>query len=265
MACGHLRGLFYMDKLTKQLRTMLLENPAIQIKNSVKWYLPVIVYEVAFKRIKRSKMDILMKMMLLTFEQTDIRRAANFSELLLVEELFIADLLQKMKRMDLVQLDKEIYKLTSKGHEQLKTGIVAEEMEEETTMLSYSPVHDEFWSELIKPLPETNEELPTYRYDKIIDTIDTERILKVLAERENGVEENGFQTVVAKVCSFDEQRVEQIPCLEFQLYNKEQDIYYARVWNTWLGRWDNMLEKQIEEKERLEWREKWMVVDKGSE
>jgi hypothetical protein len=254
-----------MNKLKKQLHSILLENPAIQIKKSVMWHLPVMTYDVAFQRVKRSKMDILMKMMLLTFEQTDIRRAANLSELLLVEELFIADLLKKMQRMGLIRLEKTSYKLTSKGHEQLKTGIIVEEMEEESTILSYSPVHGEFWPEMTEPLPETNEELPLFRYENNQDLINSERILQVLAEKENMLEENGFQTVVAAVNSFDIQKVEHIPCLEFQMYNKEQNIFYARVWNTWLLRWDDMLEKQIEEKERLEWRKKWMTVDEGSE
>lgn len=254
-----------MNKLKKHLRSILLENPAIQIKKSAMWHLPVMTYDVAFKRVKRSKMDILMKMMLLTFEHAEIRRAANLSELLLVEELFIADLLKKMQRMGLIRLEKVSYKLTSKGHEQVKTGIIVEELEEESTVLSYSPVHDEFWPEMTESLPETNEELPLFRYSNNQVLINTDRILQVLAERENGLEENGFQTVVADVNSFDQQKVELIPCLEFQMYNKEQDIFYARVWNTWLRRWDDTLEKQIEEKERLEWREKWIAVDEGSE
>lgn len=254
-----------MNKLKKHLRSIVLGNPAIQIKKSVMWHLPVMTYNVAFKQVKRSKMDVLMKMMLLTFEQAEIRRAANLSELLLVEELFIADLLKKMQRMGLIRLEKESYKLTSKGQEQLKTGIVVEEMEEEWTVLSYSLVHDEFWPEMTEPLPETNEELPLFRYANNQVPIKGDRILQVLAERDNGLEENGFQTVVADVNSFDQQKVEHIPCLEFQMYNKEQNNFYARVWNTWLQRWDDTLEKQIEEKERLEWREKWMAVDDISE
>jgi Mn-dependent DtxR family transcriptional regulator len=254
-----------MDKLTRQLRSQLLENPAIQIKSSLLWQLPVITYEVTFKRVKRSIMDILMKMMLLTFEQTDIRRAANLSELLLVEELFIADLLTKMQRMGLVRLEKDSYKLTDKGHEQLKTGIIVEELEEESTELSYSPIHDEFWSVMSESLQETNEELPSFRYTNNQDNINTERILQILTEKEPTIEETDFQTVIAEVTSFTELKVDHIPFLEFQLYDKEQDIFYARVWNTWLRRWDETLEKQIEEKEQLEWREQWMAVEKVSE
>ncbi|WP_043932452.1 hypothetical protein [Bacillus sp. EB01] len=254
-----------MDKLKKKLRAELLKNPAVQIKKSLVWQLPVATYSVLFSRVKRSKMDILMKMMLLTLEQTQIRRAANLSELLLVEELFIEDLLKKMQRMGLICLENGSYKLTSKGNEQLKTGIMEEELEEESSVITYSPLHDEIWSEMNEPLPETDEELPLYRYADNQSVIDKERILEVLAERENGVEEDGFQTVVTSVNSFSEQNVEQIPCLEFQLYNKEQDTFYARVWNTWLGRWDETFERQIEEKERLDWRETCTIMEKKNE
>ena len=241
-----------MDKLKKQLHANLLKNPAVQIKKSLIWQFPVTIYTVAFYRVKRSKMDILMKMMLLTFEKTQIRRAANLSQLLLVEELFIEDLLKKMQRTGLITLEKGSYKLTSRGHEQLKTGIMEEELAEESTVLSYSMIHDEFWPEMTEPLPETDVELPLYRYGNHQNILKKDRILQVLAERGNGEEEDGFQTVVAAVNSYDQQNVEHIPCLEFQLYNKEQDKFYARVWNTLLQRWDETFEKQIEEKERLD-------------
>lgn len=243
-----------MDKLKKKLRAELLKNPAVQIRKSDVWHIPVITYSVAFHRVKRSQMDILMKMMLLTFEQAQIRRAANLSELLLVEELFIEDLLKKMQRMGLIRLEEGSYKLTSRGQRQLKTGIMEEEMEEESSVISYSPFHGEIWPKMTEALPETEKELPLYRYASDQNLLDQDRILQVLAERFEGVEEGGFQTVVAGVNRFDQQKVESVPCLEFQLYNKEQDIFYARVWNLWLGRWDETLEKQIEEKERLEWR-----------
>ncbi|WP_053365802.1 hypothetical protein [Bacillus sp. FJAT-27245] len=240
-----------MDKLTKQLRAILLKNPSVEIKNSMVWQMPVITYSVAFSRVKRSRMDILMKMMMLTFEQTEIRRAANLSELLLVEELFIEDLLKKMQRMGLIRLEKGTYMLTPKGHGQLKTGIMEEELEEESTSLSYSLFHDECWPEKDEPLPGADKDLPLYRYAENQNLIDEEKMLRYLAETENGVEEDGFQTVVKAVNSFEQQEVKHLPCLEFQLYNKEQDTFYSRVWNTWLGRWDEAVEKQIDEKERL--------------
>ncbi|WP_332631381.1 hypothetical protein [Halalkalibacter flavus] len=247
-----------MDKLTTRLRASLLENSAVEIKESAIWYVPVEILDVTFKRVKRSKMDILMKMILLAVEQTDIRRAANLSEMLLVEELFIADLMEKMQRTGLIYLERSIFKLTTKGQEQLQTGILEEEMEEEGTELFYSSVHDEFMPESTSSLSEVNEGWKLYRYAEIQDFNDNDRIFHVLSEQENGLDENGFQTVVSELISFEQQTVEHVPCLEFQLYNKEQDIYYARVWNTWLARWDDKLEKQIEEHERVEWRRKWI-------
>jgi predicted transcriptional regulator len=249
-----------MDKLTKRLCATLLENPDVQIKESAMWHVPVVMFDVAFKRVKRSKMDILMKMLLLSFEQANIRRAANLSELLLVEELFIADLIEKMQRTGLIHLEKEGYKLTTKGHEQLKTGIIDEEMEEEKTVLFYSPCHDKFWPAMTVPVPGSDEELTLYRYTNNQDLINADRIFQVLSERETGLEENGFQTEVAGVNSFDQRMVQHVPCLEFRMYNKDQDIFYARVWNTWLEQWDDTLEKQIEEQERVKWREKWTAV-----
>jgi predicted transcriptional regulator len=249
-----------MDKLINRLCATLKENPDVQIKESALWHVPVVIVDVAFKRVKRSKMDILMKMLLLTFGEANIRRAANLSELLLVEELFIADLLEKMRRIGLIRLEKEGYKLTTKGHEQLKSGIIDEEMEEEKTVLFYSPCHDKFWPAMSVSVPDADKELPLYRYHSNQDLINADRIFQVLSERENGLEENGLQTVVAEVCSFEQRTVQQVPCLEFRIYNKDQDIFYARVWNTWLEQWDDRLEKQIEEQERVKWREKWTAV-----
>lgn len=210
-------------------------------------------------------MDILMKMMLLAFEETDIRRAANLSEMLLVEELFIADLIEKMQRRGLIKFDRSVYKLTTKGQAQLKTGIIEEEMEDEWTVLFYIPSHDKFWPEMTVPVPEIDGELIAYRYANNQDRINADRILQVLSESKNVLDENGFQTVVAHVKNFEQQTVEHVPCLEFRMYNKEQDIFYARVWNTLLEHWDDTLEKQIEEQERVKWREKWKVQAEFSE
>ncbi|WP_416150042.1 hypothetical protein ACM26V_03315 [Salipaludibacillus sp. HK11] len=244
-----------MDKVINRLRARLLENPVVEIKETAWWSVPITVFDTSFTRVKRSKMDILMKMMMIAFQQTDIRRAANLTEMLLVDELFISDLMEKMQRWGQVRVEKSIFKLTKKGREQLESGIMEEEVDAENSELFYSATHDAF-------LPETKNDFekkcPFYRYVDTEKRVDDQRILQVLSEQENRLDENGFQTIVSDVHHFEERTVQYAPCLEFQLYNKEQDIFYARVWNTWLERWDDKLEKQIEEKERVEWREKWM-------
>ncbi|OLN24111.1 hypothetical protein BTO30_01475 [Domibacillus antri] len=252
-----------MYSLDKRLRGKLLENSAVQIKDSAIWRLPVATYDVAFKRAKRAKIDILMKMMLLSFQETVIRRAANLSEMLLVEELFIADLIEKMQRMGLICLEKEGFKLTEKGHEQLAKGFVEEEMEEESTEMVYSPVHDAFWPALAKlheAEKEEEEDMPLYRYANERSAT-TDHILQSLAEWENAIGEDGFQIVIARITHTEERPVEYVPCLEFRLYNQEQDTFYARVWNVALERWDEALEQQIEEQERVDWREKYLECE----
>lgn len=245
-----------MEKTIEKLRANLLENPAIEIKESAVWQLPVVTYTVRFKRVKRLKMDILMKMLLLAFKQADIRRAANLAEMLLVEELFIEDLIQKMLRSGLIQIEKEGYKLTEKGKMQLAEGIVEEEMDEEVTSLTYSPVHDAFWSEI----EEREEKEPLYRYPSERRAT-REQILQALTEMDADRTDEEFQTPVSEVTSFEEKSTSYVTCLEFRLYNKAQDVFYARVWNTHLEHWDEVLEKQIEERERLEWRETWLPAN----
>lgn len=258
MDCARLKGWCSMDKVMKRLRASLFENPAVEIKETAVWYVPVSIFDTSFTRVKRSKMDILMKMMLIAFEKTDIRRAANLTEMLLVEELFIADLMEKMQRSGQIRLEKSIFKLTTKGREQLESGIMEEEMDAESTELFYSATHDDFWPETKnESIPEVDEKA-VYRYVHTEERVDEERMFEVLSDQKNRLDEHGFQTVVADVHRFEKRTVDNVPCLEFQLYNKEQDIFYVRVWNTWLERWDDKLEKQIEEEERVEWRKKWM-------
>lgn len=166
-----------MDKLTKRLRTQLLENSAVQIKQSSSWYLPVLPVDVTYKRVRRAKMDILMKMVLLTLEEATIRRAANLSELLLVEELFIADLMGKMQQTGLIAIDKGVFRLTSKGQVQLSTGIMEEELEEEASVLFYSPAHDAYWPEMAVTLPGGEKGWSQYRYAKQQHRVDESKML----------------------------------------------------------------------------------------
>lgn len=112
-----------MDKLIEELRASVAEDPDRTIINEEVWQLPVVLYDVSFDWVKRLKMDILMKMLLLTFQEADIRRAATLSDMLFVEELFISDLIAKMQRTGLIGLEKAGYKLTPKGHEYLGKGI----------------------------------------------------------------------------------------------------------------------------------------------
>ncbi len=250
-----------MDKLIEELRLKLMENPDVVVVNDQVWKLPIVLYDVGFDRVKRLKMDILMKMLLLAFQEADIRRAATLSDMLFVEELFISDLIEKMQGTGLIQLQKLGYKLTAKGYDYLDKGIFEEEMEGETTVIAFSAVHDEYRLVADHAYIEAEDKLPLYRYP-VKGNLNKAPMQQLLSKEPAFSEEDGFQVIVTGITSCIEQATEFIPCIEFQLYDRQQDIFYARVWNGMIGSWDAKLEKQIEAREIVKWRENANLLPK---
>lgn len=242
-----------MDKIMNELRSSLVDNPDVAIRKEAVWKLPVVTYAVSFDRVKRLKMDILMKMLLFAFQERDIRRAAMLAEMLFVEELFISDSIEKMERSRLIQLDKKGYGLTAKGHDYLEQGIFEEEMEAGETRISYSAVHDEYLMAEEALLESEETTVETYRY-AAKGTIKKDRMQILLANAIQDTDEQGFQIIVTDIASCIEDTVDHIPCIEFQLYDHKQDIFYSRVWNTSSSSWDEKLEKAIEAREIVGWR-----------
>ena len=241
-----------MEKLIKKLGSRLTQNPDVSIQKTKVWQLPVISYEVSYDRVKRLKMDILMKMLLFAFQQSEVRRAATLADMLSVEELFISDLIDKMQRTGLVLLGKKGYMLTPKGYDYLGKGIFEEELDGGETVISYSAAHDAYQLTGTET-PEGEKEFPLYRY-AVEKSGEEEPMLELLAKEKNSTEED-FQILVSGIAEFEELETVHIPCIEFQLYDRKQDILFARVWNTGTGVWDETLEKEIEERELVEWRE----------
>ena len=66
------------------------------------------------------------------------------------------------------------------------------------------------------------------------------------------------QTVVTAIESTSVVKDLSVFCIEFRLYNKAEDTIYARVWNTLLGHWDEIIEAQLNEKERKQWRSSYI-------
>lgn len=242
-----------MDEMIKELRANLLANPDVSIIKNQVWKLPIVLYDVGFGRVKRLKMDVLMKMLLFAFQEAEIHRAANLAEMLLVEELFIRDLMDKMQRTGLIQLEKRGYRLTAKGYDYLEKGIFDEEMEGDETVVSFSSVHDEYLLTRETGHPEAEEAMPLYRYFKKA-ALNKERMQQLVFSEMTYAEEESFQIIATEITSCIEQETGFIPCIEFQLFDQKQDIFYARVWNGLSGVWDEQLAKQIEEREVVKWR-----------
>lgn len=252
-----------MHELEKRLKKELLQNLKVKIVHSDIWSIPVHSIEVEFKPVKRIKMDVLMKMMLLTFQKAKIQHAEELSELLLVEQLFIQDLIDIMLRTHVMEKNDGIYKLTGKGSQQLEDGVFEEEQEAESRNVLYSPCHETFLEGNIKETLSNLEELEIYRYVKegYLDeelTFESEPLIHAIQSRFAKSREDSVQTVISEIVTTTDLYIDDIPCLEFILFNKEEDIMYARVWNTLVERWDEKLENQLNEKERVTWRKEYL-------
>lgn len=243
-----------MDGLMKELRTAVTGNPDIAVLQELHWGLPVVSYDVQYSRVKQFRMDILMKMLLLTFQEAEIQRPAALAEMLLVEELFVQGLMEKMTRTHLIVSGKNGYRLTAKGLDHLEKGVFEEEVEPDGAIITYSPVHDQY---TLGEVPHTGEELPLYRYAREREA-DLVRMDDLLAATAIEAEADGYEITAAGIMEWEERSRIAVPCIEFRLHDRRQDIFFARVWNGLTNGWDEVLEKELAEKEAPVWREEFL-------
>lgn len=233
----------------------------VKVKGSLSWSLPVNSVEIVYQTVMRTKVDILMKVMLIAFGKADIATAEELSDILLVEQLFINDLIDKMTRTGVIEKREGFYSLTDIGVRQFKTGIFVHEPKVGSRQALYSPSHQAFLNGEIKNIAYEEKEL--YRFKSEIDdwsiaTLEDSVLLDAL--KTMGVEsgEGNVQIVVSEIVTASDIEVDLIPCIEFHLYNGAEDLLYARVWNTLLEHWDETLEAQLNEKERKKWRKTYL-------
>ncbi|MEK4244089.1 hypothetical protein MKZ20_01950 [Psychrobacillus sp. FSL K6-2684] len=251
-----------MQSLQNRLKQEIQQNSKLKIMESFLWCVPIHTIEVEYKRIKRTKMDVLMKIMLISFQKTDITSSMQLSELLLVENLFIDDLIDVMKKSGLIEKEEDSITLTSKGIQQLEQGIFEEEQEPGTQNILYSPSHEAFLKGEIKPASEGEELLEVYRYakeEKKKLLLEDRLLLEAVEESKVEVTEGDAPLIIiSEIITSSELYIDDIPCLEYIVYNESDDLFFARVWNTLTDRWDEVLEEQLNEKERLNWRKKYL-------
>lgn len=247
-----------MEELKGRLTRELQQDFNVKIMGSSMWNLPVHSIEITFHTFMRTKMDILMKMMLIAFQKATIETAEELSDILLVEQLFINDLLNKMVSSGLIEKKGSFFTLTNIGVQQLETGIFEHKPQKSSSIVRYSPAHQSFLTGEIKNT--SYEQEGVYRFKEEFDATSLEDAIFVEALKDKGVEsvEGNVQIVVSEILSTADLEVEQIPCIEFHLYNSAEDLLYARVWNTLSEQWDATLEAQLGEKERKKWREMYL-------
>ena len=250
-----------MNELKGRLTKELQHDFNVKIMDSLSWSLPFHSIEIGYQTVKRTKMDILMKMMLISFQKAEIASAEELSDILLVEQLFINDLVSKMSRTGLIEKRGGSFALTEAGDQQLENGIFEHEPERGTTTALYSPHHGAFLGgDLTKG---TYEEKKIYRHQAELDdwavtSIEDAVVLNALKTMAIESGEGNVQVVVSEIISVSDLKINLVPCLEFRLYNEAEDLFYARVWNTLSEHWDETLETQLNDKERKEWRETYL-------
>jgi len=246
-------------KLQQRLMRELQQNRHVKIMKSTDWCIPIRTIEVTYEPIRRSTMDVLMQMLLISMQEANFQNVEELSELLLVDPLFIEDLVSLMSRVRLIEQTDGFYRLTPKGEQQLARGIFEEELEVETATLLFSPCHQAILPAGEEDIEEFDELPEPYRYvDKEAEQqeqFDEAMLLEALQQEE---EPSSAQKIVETIVSAQAQQINDIPCLQFILYDKEKNIVYVRVWNTLLNQWDEKLEQQLTEKEQLQWREQYL-------
>jgi len=248
-------------KLQQRLMRELQQNRNIKIVKTAEWCIPIRTVDVTFEPVRRSTMDVLMTMLLLSIQEADFGNVEELSELLLVDPLFIEDLTSLMIRVGLMKSEEGFFKLTEKGQQQLAQGIFEEELEVEASTLYFSPCHQSFLTSDVNN--DEYDELPElYRYvDKEAEQqeqFDESLIIAALQEVDKEDTTGNSQRMIARVVEVEAQQINDSPCLEFILYDNEQDILFVRVWNMLLNQWDHRLEQQLTDKEQLMWREQYL-------
>ena len=250
-----------MSNIQQRLVKEIQQNRHVKIIKRDQWCIPIRTVEVTYEPMRRSTMDVLMTMLLISMQEADFCDAKELSELLLVDPLFIEDLVSIMLRVRLIEKVEGVYRLTTKGALQLERGIFEEELEQETASLLYSPCHEAFLTGDLESIEEFDELPPLYRYvdeeAERQDTFEDKLLMEALTIEDKEGEEasSASQIIISSIISSNATQINDVPCFEFIVYDQEKDLYYARVWNTLSAHWDEVLEQQLTEKEKLKWRE----------
>jgi hypothetical protein len=249
-----------LEELKNRLTKELQQDFNLKVLDSDSWALPVQLVSINFEKVSRTKMDILMKMMLLTFQKLKRATIDELGDILLVEPLFIQDLIDKMLRSRMIEKYEASFTLTDIGVEQLETGIYEHEPETDAVERIYSPCHQSFlkgeidYRFSVKNMYRYQDDFPEWE----VAYLEEDELFK--AVKDSGIESSNenVQTVLTATGSTSVVKNMLVPCIEFRLYNQEEDTIYARVWNTLTGQWDEIIEAQLNEKERKQWRATYM-------
>lgn len=231
-----------LQQLQKHITKQLQLPKSMQLIETSTFSIPIQIVQVTYAPIRRVTMDILMKMMLKAFQTGHFHDAETVAEVLLVEQLFIEDLLQKMMKTNLVEMNSPVT-LTLKGQEQLASGIFEEQAEERTTELYYSAVHQAFLEGEFEEFDEFPDELSAAQH--IDNSWQKEQIIDMLGQLlESTAEDPLFVTAIEQA---EPLQIIDSPCFLFVLQHAEKETEDIRIFNTFTNEWDPQLEQFVKE------------------
>ncbi|ARK21142.1 hypothetical protein CSV69_10965 [Sporosarcina sp. P26b] len=242
-----------MDSIRKKLQQELQRQPDIQIQQSDSWGLPVELINIPYTTSKRTTMDILMKMILLTIQRLEVSESKKIAEFLAVEPLFVENLFSKMEASRMIEWRKENVELTSIGVKQLQAGVYEHPPKKEENKFYYSAYHNSILCQ--QPEKIFTAKVKEFRLAKKYSskaqalTDDQLRIALLAADAETA--EGTLQKVIDKIEIPQILDSQLIPCIEFYLYDRSEKKYFTRVWNTLTEEWDECLEQIIDEQAPL--------------
>lgn len=244
--------------LQRQLADQLTQMDGAKILHEMSFCIPVHSFKVTYNPVLKKPMDILMKMMLISFQTGVFKDGEALADVLLVEPLFINDLLSKMKKTELVEKE-ETLRLTAKGEKQLAEGVYEEELDAVSDILQYSPLHKAFLPGDIEEVLEFDEfpEELSYAAGLEVKEVVEDQMVELLTDMQEDDDE--VKTYVTSILSSEEIQINDVPCLAYILHDTKTDTLFARVYNTLTKQWDTDLEDVLHTNERANWKGQYLA------
>lgn len=238
-----------LHALQKKLKNDLLKQPNLEIQGIDTWGLPMNRIELSYMTVKRTKMDVLMKMIMITLQKMNISSPEQISTFLNVEPVFVEGIMNKLQLTSMIVKDGAKFTLTETGSERLQAGVYESPPEQGKKRFIYSPCHQEI-SEDERDF-ESVEKIMIYRYREQTlqpaTSLNQEQLTEALQTAEVESSEESIQVVITHVDPPKLIEGKLVPCIEFSILNKKEQSRFTRVWNTLLSEWDESLENQIME------------------
>ena len=211
--------------------------------------------QVTYAPVQRLSMDILMKMLLMTFHELHITSLQSISDLLAVEHFFVEDLTNTLLRNELVIVEEGVYTLTARGEAQLTSGVFEDALAEQQLEVTYSPLHQTYFTEDVEAIYELTLPEPYAYIDEVkMQQADAPEELLVALLQQLQASHSDVKTYVSSVKEMPLTEMLEVPCVAFVLYNAKEDVFSARVWNTLTNRYDDVLEAHFVEHAIAHWR-----------